>query len=91
LVSSSHDGNLIALQLSDGSARVEWLSDSSFRFTRGWGRALPPAAGKSAQPIPLKISDTPDALTISTKFLLVTIAKRGVLVRSAEPDATDHV
>src|SRR6202040_3696152 len=43
---------------------------------------------KSAEPIPLKIGDTPDALTIASKYLLLTIAKRGVLVRVAEPDAT---
>ena len=88
LVSSSHDGNLVLLQLSDGSAQVEWLSDSSFRFTRSWGDAVGQAPAKSAQPTPLKIGDTPDALTIATKYLLVTIAKRGVLVRVAEPDAT---
>jgi Glycosyl hydrolases family 31 len=88
LVSSSHDGNLVLLQLSDGSARVEWLSDSSFRFSRVWGRSGLQAPAKSAQPIPLKVSDTPEALTIATKYLLLTIAKRGVLVRVAEPDTT---
>jgi hypothetical protein len=88
LLSSSHDGNLVFLQLSDGRAQVEWLSDSSFRFTRGWDRAVPQAPGKSAQPVPLKINDTPESLTIATNYLLLTIAKRGVLVRVAEPDAT---
>ena len=88
LVSSSHDGNLVRLQLSDGSAQIEWLSDSSFRFTRRWDRTVPQAPAKSAQPIPLKIGDTPDTLTIATKYLLLMIAKRGVLVRVAEPDST---
>src|SRR5205823_5575672 len=88
LVSSSQNGNLVSLQLSDGSAQVEWLSDSSFRFTRGWSGAVPKASAKSAESISLKISDTPSELIIATKHLLVTIAKRGVLVRVAEPDAT---
>ena len=88
LVSSSHDGNLVFLQLSDGGAQVEWLSDSSFRFSRSWGGPVSRGPIKSAQPISLKITDTPDALTIATKYLLLTIAKRGVLVRVAEPDAT---
>jgi len=88
LVSSSHEGNLVILQLSDGSAQVEWLSDSSFRFSRSWGGPVSLGPIKSAQPISLNISDTPDALTIATKYLLLTIAKRGVLVRVAEPDAT---
>lgn len=88
LVSSSHDGNLVTMQLSDGSAQVEWLSDSSFRFSRGWGPPVSRGPVKSAQPISLNIADTSEALTIATKYLLLTIAKRGVLVRVAEPDAT---
>src|SRR5207248_1198286 len=50
--------------------------------------AFPKASAKSAESISLKISDTPSELIIATKHLLVTIAKRGVLVRVAEPDAT---
>jgi hypothetical protein len=88
LVSFSHDRNLVSLQLSDGSAQVEWLSDSSFRFSRGWDRSATHRPGKATEGIPLKISDTPETLTIATKYLLLTIAKRGVLVRVAEPDAT---
>ena len=88
LVSSSHEGNLVHLQLSDGSAQLEWLSDSSFRFTRNWGHRTEQAPAKNAAPIPFKIDNIPNALTIATKYLLVTIAKRGVLVRVAEPDAT---
>jgi Glycosyl hydrolases family 31 len=88
LVSSSQNGNLVVLQLSDGSAQVEWLSDSSFRFTRRWERTAPETQAKGVQPIALKIGDNPDALTIATKYLLLTIAKRGVLVGVAEADAT---
>jgi hypothetical protein len=78
----------VLLQLSDGGAQVEWLSDSSFRFSRSWGPPVSRVPIKSAEPISLSISDTPDALTIASKYLLFTVAKRGVLVRVAEPDAT---
>ena len=88
LVGSSHEGNFVFLQLSNGSGQVEWLSDSSFRFTRTWERPVPHPSNKGAELVSLKISETPDALTIATKYLLLTIAKRGVLVRVAEPDAT---
>lgn len=88
LVSSSQDGNVVFLQLSVGGAQVEWLSDSSFRFSRSWDGSHLQKPVEALQPIPLKISDNPDSLTIGTKYLLLTIAKRGVMVRVAEPDAT---
>src|SRR3979411_83608 len=87
LASSSQHGNRIDLQLSDGTARIEWLSESSCRFSRRWG-GLTPRTAASGQAVQLKISDNPDSLTIATKYLLLTISKQAVLVRVAEPDGT---
>src|SRR5207245_5485980 len=36
LARSFREGNSIFLQLSDGTAKIEWLNDSSFRFSRWW-------------------------------------------------------
>jgi hypothetical protein len=88
LVSSSSDKNLVFLRLSDGSAQVEWLSDSSFRFSRRWGASAAQTPAKSTEAVPLKITDDPDSLTLATKYLRLTIAKRGVLVLVAEADDT---
>lgn len=87
VVSSFHEGNSIFLRLSDGSAQVEWISESSFRFSRRWDASFiqrPPLR----PPIAIKISDTPEHLKISTKYLLMMVAKRGVTVQVAEPDGT---
>ena len=88
VVSSSSDKNVVFLRLSDGSAQVEWVSDSSFRFSRHWGASAAQTPGKSTESVPLKITDNPDSLTVATKYLRLTIAKRGVLVRVAEADDT---
>ena len=88
LVSSSSDKNVVFLRLSDGSAQVEWLSDSTFRFSRRWGASAAQTPAKSTESVALKIRDNPDSLTVATKYLLLTIAKRGVLVRVAEADDT---
>jgi alpha-glucosidase (family GH31 glycosyl hydrolase) len=86
LVSSSRQGNSLYLKLSDGTAQVEWLSDSTFRFSRSWDGSLGQRPAANPRALNLKISDTPESLTIATKYLLMTIAKNGVKVRVAEPD-----
>jgi alpha-glucosidase (family GH31 glycosyl hydrolase) len=88
VLSSSRDKNVVFLQLSDGSAQAEWLSDSSFRFSRRWGASAAQTSAKSTESVPLKITDNPDSLTVATKYLRLAIAKRGVLVRVAEADDT---
>ena len=45
-----------------------------------------PAA--NPQPVDLKVSETADSLKVATKYLLLTIARRGAMVRVAEPDDT---
>jgi hypothetical protein len=88
LAKSFREGNSIFLQLSDGTAKIEWLNDSSFRFSRWWEGSWVEGPPINPQSIGLKITETADSLKIASKFLLVTIAKRGVLARVAEPDGT---
>jgi hypothetical protein len=86
LVKSFREGNSLFLQLTDGTAQIEWLNDSSFRFSRRWEGTWIEGPQIRPQSINLKISDTPDSLKVATKFLLMTIAKHGVMLRVAEPD-----
>jgi hypothetical protein len=85
---SFREGNSIFLQLSDGTAKIEWLNESSFRFSRWWEGSWVEGPQINPQSIGLKISETADSLKISSKYLLVTIAKRGILAHVAEPDGT---
>jgi len=88
LSKSFREGNSIFLQLSDGTAKIEWLNDSSFRFSRWWEGSWVEGPPVNPQSIGLRISETADSLRIASKYLLVTIAKHGVLARVAEPDGT---
>jgi hypothetical protein len=88
LVKSFREGNTIFLQLSDGTAKIEWLNDSSFRYSRWWEGSWVEGPLINPQSIGLKISETPDSLKIASKYLLVAIAKQGVLAHVAEPDGT---
>jgi hypothetical protein len=88
LVKSFREGNTLFLQLSDGTAQIEWLNDSSFRFSRWWEGSWVEGPSRNPQSIGLKISETADYLKIASKYLLVTIAKQGILAHVAEPDGT---
>ena len=85
---SFREGNSLFLQLSDGTAQVEWLSSSSFRFSRRWEGAFVRGAAANPERVSFKVSETADSLNVATKYLLLTIAKRGAMVRVAEPDNT---
>ena len=84
VVSSSREGNSVFLTLSDGNARIEWLNESSFRFSRRWEEELPKGSTASSEPVLFTTSETPEALTYATKYVTVTVSKRGVLVRTTD-------
>lgn len=86
LTSSFREGNTIFLRLSDGTAQVEWLSDSSFRFSRNWDGNFVRGPAANPQPVVVSVTETADSLVISSKYVALTIAKQGVLVSTAEPN-----
>ena len=86
VTSHFREGNTIFLRLSDGSAQVEWLSESSFRFSRSWDGNFVRGPAANPEPVLLNVSETPDFLEIAAKYVVLTIAKNGVLVRTAEPN-----
>jgi hypothetical protein len=83
---SFREGNTVFLQVNDGTAQIEWLSESSFRFSRRWEGAWIEGPAIAPQTIGLKISDTADALNIASKYLKVAILKHGVLVHVDDSD-----
>jgi len=86
LTSSFREGNTIFLRLSDGTAQVEWLSDSSFRFSRNWDGDFVRGPAANPQPVVVSVTETADSLVVSSKYVTLTIAKQGVLVQAAEPN-----
>jgi len=86
LISSFREGNTIFLRLSDGSAQIEWLTDSSFRFTRNWDGNFVRGPAWNPQPVVVSVNETADSLAVSSKYFTLTISKQGVLVSTAEPN-----
>jgi len=86
LTSSFREGNTVFLRLSDGTAQVEWLSDSSFRFSRNWDGNFVWGLAANPQPVVVSVTETADSLVISSKYVALTIAKQGVIVSTAEPN-----
>ena len=76
------EGNSIFLRLSDGSAQVEWLSESSFRFSRTWDGNFLRGPAANPEPVPINVRETPEFLEIAVKYVVLTIAKTGVLLRA---------
>lgn len=76
LIGFAPHGNVVELKLDRGSAQLVWISPSTFRFARG-----APAPAAALQPVEIQIEDTPAALLMRSKFLEVSIGKRGVVLR----------
>jgi hypothetical protein len=88
VVSSSREGNSFFLQLSEGTAQVDWLSDSSFHFSRRWDAVNLRTPVRKQEAVDFKLTDTPASLRVATKYLILTIPKTGVRVQVAEADGT---
>src|SRR5262249_52349816 len=78
------EGNTVYLDLSEGTAKVEWITDSAFRFTRVWDRTVPRTAPLSSRLVDLRISETAAALRIEARYITLTLDKRGVLAHVAD-------
>ena len=84
LVSSFREGNTIFLRLSDGAAQVEWVSESSFRFTRRWDGNFVRRPALNLKPVVVSLSDTTESLLLSAKYVTLKISKNGVLLHTSE-------
>jgi hypothetical protein len=88
VVSFSREGNSLLLRLSDGTAQVDWLSDSSFRFSRRWDQSFSARDPRGRAAVDFQVSDTTQSVRAATKYLTLTIARTGLRALVAEPDGT---
>ncbi len=80
LVSFARYGNAVELRLTRGSAEVEWVSPSTFRFRRWWGSRLQLPEAARREPVSFTIKDAGPVLEFSSDDLILTIRKAGLLV-----------
>jgi hypothetical protein len=82
---ASH-GNRIELKLDRGSGELVWVTPSAFRFRRVFDGML--AQMKDRDAVPYDVDDTPGAVRVRSKFIEVTIQKRGALVSVQRSDGS---
>src|SRR5262249_50446496 len=89
VVRFSRESNLVTVELSDGAARIEWLSDSSFRYSRSWAQPLIKQSAVRRPGLTLNVSETSQSLVCATKYLRMALSKHGALITVAEPDGAE--
>lgn len=88
IVSFAIHGGVVGFKLDRGSAELRWRGDSTFRFRRVLEGALPGVSEMETPQAALHVDDTPGAVVIRSKFIEVSVAKRGALVRVRKLDGT---
>ncbi len=89
LVAYQRQGNPFDMTLSDGSAKLEWISSSAFRFCRHWTPDRTGCQPVRQEPTPVDVRDGAQQLEFVTQYLRVTVAKENL--RLAVYDREDRL
>lgn len=79
--SLSRLGNTFSFSLADGGAELEWISGSSFRFTRTWGRRPEKRPPIKAERVSVSRKDGADRWRFETSYLAVEAEKSSLKLR----------
>ena len=88
ILGASPHGNQIEVRLDHGSAELVWVTPSAFRFRRVLEGRLPEEAAKNREPVQFEVDDTAGAVRVRSRFVEVTLQKRGALVRVRRLDGS---
>jgi hypothetical protein len=67
--------NTFELRLAEGSAQIEWISPSTFRFARNWSAPFKAAAPINHSTVAVTVQDLGASLRFHTRYLTVELAK----------------
>jgi alpha-glucosidase (family GH31 glycosyl hydrolase) len=67
--------NTFGLKLPKGSAEVEWVSASTFRFARNWGAPGPAAGPIKSTTVAVTVEDLGARVRFRTRYLTVEVSK----------------
>ena len=86
LVSFAVHGNNVDIHLDHGAAQLTWASERTFRFRRTLDGPLRPLTWEPPAPVSFQADDTPGAVRLRSKYIEVSISKRGALVTVRRAD-----
>jgi len=74
-------GNTYQLKFTEGDGQIEWISASSFRFTRSWSGGVALHEPLSGEPVEIKASGVDGKFRFETRYLAVEIDDAGAHLR----------
>ncbi|MCZ2075111.1 MAG: hypothetical protein LC130_08935 [Bryobacterales bacterium] len=83
LLSYAKTGNSAELRLSYGSAELEWITPSSFRYRRWWGSRLELPRSQDHPAVSWSSTESEREIVLRTEHLTVTISRRGLLLTAS--------
>ena len=86
VVSFERQGNITRLKLDNGSAEVEWVTTSTFRFARRWSDEKIVTAPIKPDTVSVSLSEQTGRLSFQTKYLTLDISKADVSLRSVNKE-----
>jgi hypothetical protein len=87
VLSRDWDHGKLTLRLDDGTAEIDWISGTAFRFSRARA-ALPPLPRIAHDPVPLEFEDTRGTLTIRGRYITIEVDKPTARLRVSTSDQT---
>jgi hypothetical protein len=88
LLSFALHGNRIELKLNQGAAELVWVTQSTFRFRHSLDAPLAQMTWADKENVGVRAVETPGDITFESKFLRVSIQRRGLLVKVRKYDGT---
>jgi len=83
LVAAQRDGNRISIPDSEGGVSIEFATPVSFQYERWWGQTRPVrGAPLSLESQSIKLEESDDITTLTTRFLQVTVSRGIVSVKT---------
>jgi len=82
----SRSKNRVSLLFSDGVGTIEWISASTFRFSRHWSRQGDRAKPFSRESVQYELEDLASSLRLKTKYLTVAVQKAPIRVIVKDAD-----
>lgn len=87
-VSYARSGDRVTFKLDTGAAEIEWLTGSSFRFRQAFAGSLPRMRPDEREPVNPTVSEVRGELVFTTRYVTVSVRKRGLAVRARKADGT---
>jgi hypothetical protein len=79
-------GNTFQLAFTEGSGQIEWISPSTFRFTRSWSGKVEQREPLSGEMVEVKASGAEGKYRFETKYLVVEIDDAGSRLTVNDPE-----